>query len=106
MAGRVSGGYADGTGTSALFGRMFDTFFYNGQIYVTDATYRRVRRVTTSGTTTLFAGSGSNGNTEGVGSAATFGFPMGITVSTSGIVYVTENTYSTVRTISTAGMIR
>ena len=57
---------------------------------------------------TTLAGGGSaggfaSGSVDGLGSAAMFNYPYGITVSTSGTVYVTDN--NLIRMISPAGLL-
>jgi hypothetical protein len=53
LAGRNEGGFADGTGTNAMFnapyGIAVDLF---GNVYVTDSYNHRIRKVTSSGVVT------------------------------------------------------
>jgi sugar lactone lactonase YvrE len=103
-SGTFSGAYADGTGTSASF------FYANGvtldsagNVYLCDGGNQRIRMITPSGSVTTFAGSGTAGWADGVGTAARFNFPDGIAVDSSGNFYVGEETGNRVRKISPTG---
>ena len=49
---------------------------------------------------TTLAGSGSSGNTNGTGTAASFDFPYGVTVDASGAVYVADRNNHRIRKIA------
>ncbi len=55
VAGTI--GSSDGVGASALFNGPFGVIFMGGNLYVTDYSNHRVRKVSPSGTVTTFAGS-------------------------------------------------
>jgi hypothetical protein len=76
-------GTNDGTGTSAKFkapwGIAVDV---RSNIYVTDSGNHTVRKITLAGVVTTLAGlPGTSGTNSGIGSAARFNTPLGITVS-------------------------
>ena len=54
---------------------------------------------------TLAGKAGSQGSTDGMGKAARFYFPTGIGVDAMGTVYVADYTNSTIRKITTAGVV-
>ena len=98
--GNPSGGYADGTGTNALFGNPFNlTVDSAGNLFVADTGYpgnygEMIRKITPVGTnwvvTTLAGSVGVTGGDDGVGSSALFYWPYGIAVDTNGNVYVAD----------------
>jgi hypothetical protein len=98
VAGATANGYVDGTGAAARFnfgnGASIGFFSSNAaNLYVTDVGNNVIRKVTTAGVVTTFAGSlaGTAGHADGVGTAATFSTPMGLACVTSPNG-VTENT--------------
>jgi len=98
LAGSTAG-FANGAGTVAQFNRPGDCVMdTSGNLYVTDSTNNRVRKVDASGNVTTFAGSGVIGNADGTGIAATFHEPTGITIA-GGSLYVTDFTSSCIRRI-------
>ena len=102
-----STGSTDGTGSVARFyspgGIAVDSA---GNVYVADMSYHTIRRITSAGVVTTFAGTaGSTGSNDGTGSAARFYSPSGVAVDTDGNVYVTDNSISNVRKITPAGVV-
>ena len=95
-------GTADGTGSGAQFNQPFDVVLHpSGDLYVTDAGNHTIRRVTTAGEVTTFAGlAGQSGSTDATGSAARFYAPAGITVDDSGNLYVVDRHNYTIRKIT------
>ena len=103
LAGSGSGGFADGTGTAARF------YYPDGLVvspdslvvYVADRENQRIRAiVVATGAVTTLAGSGSVGSADGMGTAASFNYPYGITVSPDGrVLYVTDGSNHLIREI-------
>jgi len=105
FAGSGVVGNADGTGVAAQFsapwGIAIDS---SGVLYVTDQSNHRIRKITSAGVVTTLAGS-TNGFADGTGVSTQFSFPQGITVDTSGIVYVADAANNRIRKITTAGVV-
>jgi sugar lactone lactonase YvrE len=78
-----------------------------GNLYIADSYNFRVRKVTTSGIITTFAGNGTNGFSGDGGQATDAGIfgPGGITFDASGNLYIADNDNSYIRKVNTAGII-
>ena len=78
-----------------------------GNIYFTEMTSNRVRKVDTAGIITTIAGTGANAHSgdNGPATAADVSGPSGIAVDTAGNIFFTEFIGLTVRKISTTGTI-
>ena len=100
-------GTADGTAGAAQFnnpgGIAVDT---SGNVYVADSGNNTIRKVTNTGVVTTLAGSpGQNGNVDGTGAGAQFGYPLGIAVDNSFNVYVTDAFNHTIRKVTSGGTV-
>jgi len=104
LAGSGTYAFANGTGTAASFktptGLVSDT---SGNIFVADTYNHQIRQITSSGVVTTFAGSTTSGNADGTGAAATFTYPHGIAIDSSGNFYVSAN--AAIRKITSAGVV-
>jgi sugar lactone lactonase YvrE len=85
-------GQGDGQGTAAGFlvpvGIHVDA---GGIIWIADSGNHTIRRMTPDGTVTTFAGqAGVQGDTDGIGQAASFYYPQGVTGDLAGNLYVAE----------------
>ncbi len=99
-AGTGASGLTNGPAASATFYRPLGcTFDSQGNMYVSDTYNNVIRKITTSGTVTTFAGTGASGLINGPASAATFNFPIGIVVSGNGI-YVADTHNNVIRKIT------
>ena len=106
FAGTGVSGASDGPAASATFnnitGLVFDS---SGNLFVAEYGNNVIRKITTVGTVSTFAGSGANGNADGTGTAAQFYHPQGITIDASNNLYVTTFFGNNVRKISTAAVV-
>ncbi|MBX3737831.1 MAG: immunoglobulin domain-containing protein [Candidatus Didemnitutus sp.] len=100
-----SRGGADGTGTAATFSAPVGvTRDSSGVLFVADSMNHTIRRVTSGGAVTTFAGSaGAQGTADGTGAAARFNLPNGVAVDANGVVFVADTTNNTIRRIGTDG---
>lgn len=107
LAGSGAQGTADGTGTAASFTDNYGiAVSSNGTVYVSNAaSVHLIRKITTAGVVTTFAGTGSPGFTNGTGTAASFNIPTGIAVDGDGNLYVSELGNSSIRKITPSGVV-
>jgi sugar lactone lactonase YvrE len=104
FAGNGRAGYQDGTGTSAQFNQPGGlTIDPAGNLYVTEWTGGRVRKITPQGLVTTIAGTNKTGFMDGQGSAALFWLPDGITIDPVGNLYMTEAGNMAIRKIDPQG---
>jgi len=102
VAGSGSSGSTNGTGTAASFnaprGITIDTA---GNLYVSDTGNNLIRKITSAGVVTTFAGSGYGGPTsDGTGTSASFSNPRGIAIDSNGTnLYVADTAGYTIRKI-------
>lgn len=77
-----------------------------GNLYVADTSNHTIRKITPDGTVSTFAGTaGSYGTTDGVGPAARFYGPNGLTVDSNGNVFVCDTYNCTIRKITPDGTV-
>ena len=101
-----SSGLMDGTGSAARFQVPFDVAVdIAGNVYVSDHGNHAVRKITPAGVVTTLAGSGTAGNSDGTGTAASFRFPSGIAVDSAGNVLLADTDNHVVRQITPAGVV-
>lgn len=75
IAGQATLGFADGIGTAAKFYYPTAINHINSNLYILDKSNRRIRKLSLADNdVSTFAGSGTNGSTDGIGTAATFAF--------------------------------
>ena len=100
------GGSTDGTGGTARFqnprGIAVDAV---GNVFVADTGSNTIRKISSSGLVSTFAGSaGRAGSANGTGAAASFFGPQGLTTDASGTIFITENNH-TIRRITSGAVV-
>ena len=100
-------GSVDGSGAAARFsylaGLRVDA---NGNLFIADNGNDVVRRVTTAGVVTTFAGTApSPGSADQAGATASFWSPFGISTDAAGTIYVADYQNHTIRKIPVGGAV-
>jgi mucin-19 len=100
-------GSADGTGTAARFSGPYGVAVDNaGNVYVGDTSNSTIRKISPGGDVSTLAGlAGNPGSTDATGTAARFNGPLGVAVDASGNVYIADHSYSTIRKVTSAGVV-
>jgi alpha-tubulin suppressor-like RCC1 family protein/ATP-dependent protease HslVU (ClpYQ) peptidase subunit len=105
MAGSGTPGFANGTGIAASFNSPHGVAVDNaGNVFVTDDGNNRIRKITSTGVVTTFAGSGAFGSLNGTGAAASFSYPAAITIDGAGNLYVADGNKK-IRKITSSGVV-
>jgi hypothetical protein len=106
IAGTGTFGYTDGPADKAQFyvpsGLVVDA---TGNIFVADLGNNLIRKITPAGVVSTFAGNGSSGAGDGIGTVATFSGPAGIAMGPDGNFYVTDSNNNLIRKITPAGVV-
>jgi sugar lactone lactonase YvrE len=99
--------HTDGSGSNARFlNPSAVAVDAAGNIYVADSGDHTVRKVTTGGVVTTFAGtSGQAGSSDGAASGALFLYPCAVAVDAAGNVYVADSGNQNIREITAGGSV-
>ncbi|TAJ78803.1 MAG: hypothetical protein EPO42_07290 [Gallionellaceae bacterium] len=102
LAGSGVLGSANGTGTAASFNQSLGITTDGVNVYVADTENNQIRQIViATGVVTTLAGSGGVGATNGIGAAASFNNPAGVTTDGTS-VYVADSGNNLIRQIDIA----
>lgn len=111
LAGTGTAGTTNGAGNVAQFDKPLGIALdAAGSVYVTETTSHAIRKLTSDGTTSVFAGSvATSGSANGTAAAARFFNPVGLAVDRGGSIYVADKGNHSIRkltsTIGNGGVI-
>lgn len=108
VAGAADGrGLSDGTGASARFNQPNSVAADSrGNVFVADIQNNAIRKITAAGVvTTIGSAAGAAGSADGAATVARFSSPRGVATDATGNVYVADTGNSTIRKISTDGVV-
>lgn len=106
LAGSGIAGFTNGSGTAAQFNQPYSIVAdASGNFYVTDRMNNAVRKITSAGVVSTLAGNGTGASIDGTGSAASFAEPLGITLTSSGNLYVADYGSYSIRKVTLAGVV-
>ncbi len=78
----------------------------SNNVYLVNDNIQTVRKITSDGIVSTFAGStGAHGTNDGTGSAARFNYPRGVAADNAGNVYVADTLNNTIRKVTPAGVV-
>lgn len=100
-----TGGYQDGTGAEAQFRYLTGVAFNpDGDMIVSDKDNNKLRKVTTDGVVTTFAG-GDSGYKDGTGTDAQFASPFNVAFDANGDLYVADASNHKIRKVTSEGVV-
>ncbi|MES2389260.1 MAG: T9SS type A sorting domain-containing protein [Bacteroidota bacterium] len=106
IAGAAQQGYINGSLSTARFyqpqGMVFDA---SGNLFVAEQGNRVIRKITPAGIVSTFAGSNTYGNSNGTGTAASFGGPSAMAMDAAGNIYVADFWFNQIRKITPSGVV-
>ncbi|EFC41150.1 predicted protein [Naegleria gruberi] len=110
VAGSGTGGYGGdgGLATSAQVNYPFSVSISStGEIYIADYYNQRIRKVTTYGFISTVAGSGTAGYSGdgGLATSAQLYYPLGVSISSAGEIYIADYYNHRIRKVTTSGYI-
>jgi gliding motility-associated-like protein len=106
LAGNGTAGITNGVAVAARFFKPVAlTVDAAGNVYVVDNGNEQIRKITPGGETSLIAGTGSIGATDGNFLQASFNNPTGIAIDVTGNLFITDAGNNKIREVTTNGAV-
>lgn len=106
IAGTGAIGSLDGPALAATFrypdGAVADS---QGNIFISDQSNHKIRKIDVNGIVSTFAGSGVAGFSDGTGTTAKFYYPAGMTIDANDNLYVADYSNHRIRKITPGGVV-
>ena len=77
----------------------------NENVFITDTRNNKIKKITSDGWVSTYAGTGNFGTTDGVSDNCTFGQPVGIETDGNGNLFVSDHGTHIIRKISSDGLV-
>lgn len=105
MAGNGADGFLDGTAGIARFGEECAGIAIDdqGSVYISDWENKRIRKISSTGDVTTFAGNGTKGYVDGPGNTAELDNPAGLAIDQHGNLFLADG--NRVRMITPEGVV-
>jgi len=105
FVGQILSGFVNNTGTLAKINGFGIAVDGSGNVFIADVGNNAIRKVTSAGVVTTFAGQATAGFTNATGTSAQFNGPYDIAVDASGNVYVADGNNNSIRKITSGGVV-
>jgi sugar lactone lactonase YvrE len=106
LAGSAVAGFGDATGAAAKFSNPSGVVTnVAGDVFVADRLNNRIRKITSAGVVSTFAGTGVPGFADGNGAVAMFEKPTGLAIDSGGNLYVADESNHRIRKITSLGVV-
>ena len=107
FAGSTNSGYANGTGSAARFNKPAGLAVDSANnLYVADEGNNCIRKITSAGVVTTLAGGSTNyGFADGTGNGASFAWPDGVALDSSGNLWVADTMNNRIRKVTSGGVV-
>ena len=105
-AGTGGKGTDNGPALSATFDRPVDIVLDKaGNLYVAEAEDYLIRKISSDGIVSTYAGNGNQGADNGAALSASFGYPYALTLDNAGNLYVVDQANNNIRKITPNGVV-
>lgn len=106
FAGSGVAGFSNGSALSATFSNPLNAVVDGaGNVYISDVGNHSIRKITPAGMVSTFAGAGSSGYADGIGTSAYFRHPSFMAIDAYGTMFVSDQQNHRIRKISPSGVV-
>jgi len=109
FTGSGEAGFLDGDKNSVQFNAPsgIAKYYKENTFFVTDCKNHRIRKISSTGVVSVFAGNGTASSVDGMGTNASFNYPYGIAIDQrNGDVYISDRDGNKIRKITQQGQVQ